>query len=343
MVRKNLKWIVLLLLLVFIGTSLLPLISKFTGDGTDPSVSSGNPLPNITIPVFSADSAYKHTADIVAFGPRVTGTPTAARVRIWLIDQLKKYGADVIEQPFKAKTFDGKTLDAANIIARFNLNAPKRVLLSAHWDSRPFADQDTSRKNQPILGADDSGSSLGTLIELARHLQQTPLSNLGVDIIFFDAEDYGFASDKETREETWCLGSQHWARNPHVPGYAPKYGINIDMAGAQGARFTKEQYSLKYAAATVEKAWRVGRALGYDQYFVDALSRGPILDDHYFVNTIARIPTIDIINHPIDSYFGKYWHTHDDDMDIIDRSTLKATGQTVLGVLHYENAGAFDF
>ena len=182
------------------------------------------------------------------------------------------------------------------------------------------------------------------MLEIARQLQAHPLSNIGVDLILFDAEDYGDGSGKEGTDFTWCLGAQYWAKNPHVGGYSAKYGVNLDMMGARNARFTKEQFSVKFASPVVEKVWRVAHSLGYTSLFVDDYSRGPMLDDHYMVNSIARIPTIDIINHPTDRYFGAYWHTHsDDDMNDIDRETLRAVGQTLLNVLHYENAGAFAY
>jgi glutaminyl-peptide cyclotransferase len=129
----------------------------------------------------------------------------------------------------------------------------------------------------------------------------------------------------------------------HVAGYAPHYGINLDMAGARNARFTKETNSVKFASPVVEKVWRIGRSLGYTQLFVDEASRNQMIDDHLYVNTIAKIPTIDIINHPTDSFFGNYWHTHNDNMKIIDKETLRGTGQTLLSVLHYENASAFAY
>jgi glutaminyl-peptide cyclotransferase len=348
MIRNNMKWIVGILLLAFVLSGLVPVCSKImNGESSSNSITSTEtgekPLPDIVIPKLSSDTAYLFTDKIVSFGPRVTGTPTAARVRVWIVDQLKKYGAEVIEQTFKAKTFNGKTLDATNIIARINPNLPNRIVLSAHWDARPFAEEDTVKKDQAILGADDSGSAVGLLIEIARQLQQTPLSKIGVDIVLFDAEDYGDSSGKENTEKTWALGSQYWAANLHVPNYKPKYGINLDMVGAKNARFPKEGNSLKYAPAAVEKIWRVGRSLGYTQLFVDETSRGPVTDDHFFVNTIAKIPMADIINMPADRFFGAYHHTHNDNMSIIDKETLKGTGQTVLSLLHYENAGAFPY
>lgn len=343
MIRNNMKWIVGILLLAFVLSGIIPVCSNGDNNSNVVTTTGEKPLPDIVIPKFNADSAYAYTDKIVSFGPRVTGTPTAARVRVWVIDQFKKYGADVIEQPFKAKVYTGKTLDATNIIARFNPTALNRIVLSAHWDARPFAEEDSTRKNEPILGADDSGSAVGTLIEIARQLQQGPLSKMGVDIVLFDAEDYGDATGNDKTGTTWGLGSQYWAAHLHVPGYTAKYGINLDMIGSRNARFPKEEHSVKFASPVVEKVWRVGRALGYTQLFVDEPSRGPVTDDHFYVNTIARIPMIDIINMPTDGFFGKYHHTHNDNMSIIDRESLKGTGQTVLSVLHYENAGAFAY
>ena len=99
---------------------------------------------------------------------------------------------------------------------------------------------------------------------------------------------------------------------------------------------------MKFAAPVVEKVWRVAREkYGYVNLFVDTPSKGPMIDDHLFINDLAKIPTIDIINHPSDTYFAKYWHTHNDDMSVIDKETLRAVGQTVLAVLHFENTGAF--
>ncbi len=341
MIRNNMKWIVGILLAAFVGTALMPLVCKSDTPSSN-TISAVKALPELTIPKFNADSAYVFTDKIVSFGPRVTGSAAAMKVKTWVIAQFKKYGADIIEQPFKAKTYDGKTLDATNIIARTNLGATNRIVLSAHWDARPFADEDTVRKQEPILGADDSGSAMGVLIEIVRQLQAAPLSNLGVDIVLFDAEDYGDASGNDRTGTTWALGSQYWSAHLHVAGYAPQYGINLDMIGARGARFTKEEYSVRFASAAVEKIWRVGRSLGYTQLFEDVPFGGPVTDDHFFVNTIAKIPMVDIINHPVDRYFGAYHHTHNDNMSLIDKESLKGTGQTVLSLLHYENAGAFN-
>jgi glutaminyl-peptide cyclotransferase len=341
MIRNNAKWIIFTLLLVFVGSALIPVFSKFFGD--DPSVSGGStvemkPLPDITIPKFNADTAYLLTEKLVSYGPRVTSTEGAAKVKKWIVEGFKKAGADVIEQNFKDKTYDGKPLNCTNIIARYNLQATKRIVLSAHWDSRQVADQDSTKPKEPIVGADDSGSAIAMLMEIGHQLQAQPLSNVGVDIVLFDAEDMG----EKNSENGWCIGSKYWSANPHTPNYVASYGILLDMAGAKGARFTKEMISQKFAPSVVEKVWRVARQkYGYDHLFVEETSRGPLTDDHVYVNQIAKIPMIDIINHPVNSFFGEYWHTHHDDMSVIDKETMRAVGQTLLGVLHYEQVGAF--
>jgi glutaminyl-peptide cyclotransferase len=355
MIRKNAKWFVYLIVLAFA----VPFLMDAFKGCKDPVEPTGvkDTLPKIDIPSFSADSAYAFTEKIVGMSPRIVGTEGAKKVKTYLVEQFKKYGADVVEQPFTVKTFDGKTHAATNIIARINMQATKRILLSAHWDSRPFADSreetDPAHRNKPILGADDSGSAVAMLIEMARQLQAKPLSNIGVDIVLFDAEDYGDTT-KPTRQltqaegdaqnKTWALGSQYWGATPHVAGYTAAYGINLDMAGSQNARFTKEQNSQKYASGVVEKVWGVANHLGFGSYFVDASSPFEALDDHLYVNQLAKIPTIDIINMSAETNsFGKYWHTHNDNMSVIDKSTLKAVGQTVLSVLHYEEAKAFAY
>jgi glutaminyl-peptide cyclotransferase len=350
MIRKNAKWFVYLIILAFAVPFLLR-----TFDGCPPPPPppvEQKPLPNIAIPSFSADSAYAFTEKIVGMSPRIVGTEGAKNVKTYIIAQFKKYGADIVEQPFSVKTFDGKTHAATNIIARCNMQATKRVLLSAHWDSRPFADSreetDPAHRNKPILGADDSGSAVAMLIEMARQLQATPLNNVGVDIVLFDAEDYGDTTKVMTQEQadaqtpTWALGSQHWSSTPHIAGYKAAYGINLDMAGAANARFPKDLYSVNHASSAVEKVWRVGRFHGFGNYFLDETANSEITDDHVYVNKLAKIPMIDIINRSENGGFGKYWHTHNDNMSAIDKSTLKAVGQTVLSVLHYENVNAFD-
>ena len=294
-----------------------------------------------SVPSFNRDSAYSFVERQVAFGPRVPNSAEHRACRDWLADQLRSFGAEVKIQDFEANAYTGERLQGSNIIGQFNPTAGKRIILGAHWDSRPFADSPLSaeRKDEPILGADDGASGVGVLLEVARQLKESPIQ-MGVDIVFFDAEDYG--ETEANNPESWALGAQHWANNTGYRDSPPQYGILLDMVGSKGARFAREQYSVYFAGSIVDKVWALAQNMGYGNYFVNA-DGGGITDDHYFVNTVAKIPMIDIINRPIETQtgFGAYWHTHDDNMDIIDKRTLKAVGQVVLAVLYRENAGNF--
>lgn len=306
------------------------------------------PVLTVKSPAFNADSAYFFIAKQVGFGPRVPNSAAHRQCGDYLISTLKQYGADVTVQEFVAQAYNGTRLQSRNLVGSFFPEAPKRILLAAHWDTRHVADQDTARQNQPIDGANDGASGVGVLLEIARMLQaDSAKPGVGVDIIFFDSEDYGEpenarAEDSPKQNENqiyWCLGSQYWAKNKHKPGYSAYYGILLDMVGAKGSTFAKEGASVQYAGSIVNRVWNIAQALGYGGLFVEQNSPS-IIDDHIFVNRDAKIPMIDIIDHETtgQDYFGPYWHTHRDDMDIIDKPTLKAVGQTVVQTLYEEGA-----
>jgi Zn-dependent M28 family amino/carboxypeptidase len=291
-------------------------------------------------PVFNADTAYYFIEKQVAFGPRVPNTEAHRRCGDFLTATLKRYGFQTIEQYFDAVAYNGTILKSRNIIGSFNPEARKRILLMAHWDTRPFADQDKERSNEPILGANDGGSGVGVLLEVARILatDSLRLEQIGIDIIFFDSEDYGQPEDDQRiafKPDSWCLGSQYWAKNKHVPNYSAFYGILLDMVGAKGARFYQEGNSMEFAPSIVKKVWDTAHQIGFGSYFIYQRT-GPITDDHLYVNQLAGIPSIDIIQYSPNSGFGDFWHTHNDTMEVIDPNTLKAVGQTLLQVLFNE-------
>ena len=235
-------------------------------------------------------------------------------------------------------TYDRKNHTLKNIIASFSHKKNNRIALFAHWDSRHIADHDTKNQSSPILGANDGGSGVGVLLELAR-LFSNRNPNIGVDIILFDAEDYGQPEDSKfpIMQDSWCLGSQYWSKNPHKPNYFAQYGILLDMVGAKNSTFRHEQISSYFAPNILQKVWRKASQLGFRKYFVYEDAR-QIIDDHYYVNTITGIPTIDIIEYDpaTESNFNKHWHTHKDNMDNIDKNTLHAVGQTLLEVIYNE-------
>ncbi|KUG08237.1 M28 family peptidase [Solirubrum puertoriconensis] len=299
-------------------------------------------------PVFSADSAYQYTAKQVSFGPRVPNSKAHTQTGDWIVSEFKKMGLQVQEQPFTTMAFDGVMLRSRNIIARFNPTAARRVALFAHWDTRPFADKDKQTPNVPFDGANDGASGVAVAMEIARQLAAQPDTlqpSVGVDIILFDAEDYGHDTSTQGNKEnklagqgleSWCLGSQYWAKNKVPANYKAEYGILLDMVGAKGARFSREEISRQNANEVIGKVWNVAGRLGYSDYFIAQDSPG-ITDDHVFTNQ-AGVRTIDIIDHvPFgEEYFPPYHHTTQDNMSIIDRSTLKAVGQTVLTTLYQE-------
>lgn len=304
-----------------------------------------NSKKTATVPSFHRDSAYHFIEKQVSFGPRVPNTDPHKVCGRYLADKLRDYGAQVIEQEFVEQAYDGSRLNLKNIIGIYNPKAKKRILLAAHWDSRPFADKDVEGRYEPIDGANDGASGVGVLLEIARILNLNDKPKIGVDIIFFDGEDYGEHEDVENPplknglvKIWWCLGSQYWAKNPHVPKYSAYYGILLDMVGGRNATFYKEGGSMQFAPKVVKNVWNTARSLGYSNYFVSTNSPG-IMDDHIFINRDAKIPMIDIVEYNPGSpsyYFGDFHHTRRDNMSIIDRQTLQAVGETVLYTIYNE-------
>ena len=304
------------------------------------------PRKTVAIPQFNADSAYQFVAKQTQFGPRVPETQAHADCAGWLTEKLSDFADTVIVQDFRTRLFNGNGIDGKNIVAVFHPEAKKRIVLCAHWDSRPFADHDADESNmrKPIDGANDGASGVGVLLECARQFRLQPLpENLGVDIVLFDLEDYGpHQEDAEKfyddRVNYWALGSQHWSKTPHVYGYKAYYGILLDMVGGSNPNFPKEYYSQGYAAWVSNKVWRKAYDLGYRPYFTNEMG-AMVSDDHIPMNQIAGIPTIDIIDlQPSSSNgcFPEVWHTINDNLEHIDKTTLGMVGDLLLHVVYEE-------
>jgi glutaminyl-peptide cyclotransferase len=298
----------------------------------------------VAVPDFNADSAYVFVQKQVAFGPRVPNTKAHDLCGAYLVSTMKKYCPTVYEQKGTVKAYNGAILNFRNIITAINPMAANRILLIAHWDARPYADQDPDPKNhiKPIDAANDGASGVGVLMELARAIARDTAHHppVGVDLFFCDAEDYGPPQDVRTGEDTepwWGLGSQYWAKNPHKADYFAKYGILLDMVGAKGATFLQEGISMSYAPDVVKNVWNLAQQAGYGNYFISEPGL-MITDDHVYINKYRNIPTIDIIHldKTGNTGFYPYWHTMKDNMDGIDKNTLKAVGQTLLTVIYNE-------
>lgn len=323
---------------------LLPVMILLVGCGGPSGEKTADKKPAtlaLNIPDFHADSAFAFVRAQTDFGPRVPNSKAHKACAQYLTETLRRFSSDVEVQSGMVTAYDGTKLDFYNIIASFGPEGNNRVLLGAHWDSRPYADHDPDPANAytPIDGANDGASGVGVLLEIARQLSQaTP--PIGVDIILFDAEDYGpheSTQDEQQEGDPWGLGSQYWAQNPHIPGYFAKYGILLDMVGAADATFYMEGVSMDHAPDVVKKVWDAGNQIGYSSYFLYQRG-GYIIDDHYYVIRDRHIPMIDIIHLDPKTPTGmyKYWHTVEDNIDKISPATLKAVGQTVLTVIYSE-------
>ena len=318
----------------------LVVLTIFSCDNKQNSKPAAQPAPQVkqvVIPDFNADSAYNYVAKQLEFGPRVPGSEAHKQCAEWFIDFFNDKADTVYVQNFRTRLYNGNGIDGKNIIAAFNPEAKKRILLAAHWDSRPFADHDPDEKNwnTPIDGANDGASGVGVLMEIARLMKETP-TNVGVDIILFDLEDYGapYYLNLMTNDD-WALGSQYWSKNPHIYNYRAYFGILLDMVGAPNAKFPKEYYSQQFAPALSNDVWRIAREIGYSDYFTNELGH-PINDDHIYVNVHARIPMIDIIHleNNSESSFYPYWHTVKDNIEQIDPKTLGMVGDVVVNVIY---------
>jgi len=323
------------LLILFIGIAFWAITSN--KNSTESKKDSKGPFQKLSND-FNVDSAYLYTKNQVDFGPRIPGTEAHEKCAQYLLNKLKKFGLSSFFQEGSVKAYTGTTFSLKNIIGSFHPEIPTRILLTAHWDTRPFSDQenDPQLAKKPFEGANDASSGVGILLELAREISiKNP--NIGVDIIFWDIEDYGAKHDSVAGEPTWCLGSRYWAAHPPVKGYNPLYNINLDMVGGEGAVFYEEGVSLRNDKKTVKQIWETGLNLGYSQYFIPTELSDEIIDDHVVVNNFANIPAIDIID--LDSSgtgFYKYWHKQGDNLSHLDKGAMKAVGQTILENLYQE-------
>lgn len=311
-------------------------------------------------PAFSADSAYAYIERQMAFGPRVPNSAAHTQCAVWLIEQLRAFGAEVELQKGFMPDYRGNNQQIYNIIGHFkpsnkaeglNARSAQTILLGAHYDCRPWCDEepDYADRFYNVPGANDGASGVGVLLEVARQLglrmdtTRNPLST-PVDIIFFDVEDMGsprFYTGPE-REDTWCLGSQLWATNyanktnsqQPIANVQYQFGIVLDMVGAPDAAFPREMYSTNYASNYQQRIWSAAQKLGYGAMFTNQQSY-PITDDHYYINRIAGIPCVDIIHYDIrnNTGFPWWWHTRQDNMDNISKSTLQAVGEVVMSLL----------
>lgn len=289
---------------------------------------------NNPVPSFNVDSAYAYVQDQVALGPRNPGSEGHQKTKEYLVEKLKQFAGEryVFTQNFTHRSYQGDTLKMSNIIAAFNPRSSDRIMLCAHWDTRPRADRDKTNPDSPIIGADDGASGVAVLLEMARifHENQPPI---GVDIVLFDGEDYG----KEGDTSQYFLGSRFWSNYPPVKNYNPRFAILLDMVGGKNAQFLKEGYSQQFAPGLMRELWAIADQKGHGSIFIDG-EGAYISDDHVVINRVRNIPAVDIIHHYVGQKgqveFPPYWHTRNDDLDIIRKEPINAVGEVLTELIY---------
>lgn len=285
---------------------------------------------------FNADSAYAFTERQVAFGPRVPGTEAHRKCTEWLTATLGQWADTVWVSGTDATTWNGDRVPVRNVFAQFKPEATSRVLLMAHYDTRPWADSDpdAEARKHPFDGANDGASGVGVLLEVARNLA-AKAPQIGVDILLTDVEDYGQTDGGD--ENSWCIGAQQFAASlPYSLQNMPYMGILLDMVGGRDAVFKPEYMSSRYASGATAKVWTMASALGLADRFPNSAG-GAVNDDHIPLIK-AGIPVTDIIenSHPATGSFNPTWHTRQDNMQNIDRTTLSTVGRVVTNLIYNE-------
>jgi len=273
-------------------------------------------------PVFDGQQAYQFLSAQCGFGPRNPGSPGHHKALEFLKSELEKCSNLVKLQSFSATDpVTREKLELTNLQVTFYPQAQRRILLCAHWDTRPWADRDpdSTKHSTPIMGANDGASGVAILLQLARIISQSQ-PKFGVDMVFFDGEDMG----TEAHPQDFCQGSQFFAQNSG--DYRPQAAILLDMVGDSSLKIYKEEYSSKYAPGSVELVWGRAKQLKLG-CFVDSVGYA-VWDDH--VPLLQKgIPCADIID-----FTYPYWHTMQDTPDKCSAASLEKVGRLLVSILY---------
>ena len=278
--------------------------------------------------IFDGDRAYKHLLDQCELGPRNPGSMGHLATRKYIVDTVKNLADTVLMQDFLYEVY-GKdsSQNGTNIIARYNVSSSTQVLIGAHWDTRPWADRDKDAVNndRPIIGANDGASGVAVLLELARLLKSSS-PPIGINLVFFDAEDSGASGVNET----YCKGSIYFSKN--LPNRGIKEGIILDMVGDKQLSLPIERNSLRFHGRLVRQLWDRAKDMNLDAFKGVV---GPALyDDHIPLNQYAGIPTIDIIDFNYPNSFTNYWHTMNDIPENCSGQSLEQVGKLMVDYIY---------
>jgi hypothetical protein len=263
-----------------------------------------------------------------AFGPRYPGSEAHDSCFAYLVSTLRSYAPVVEVDTFR---YDSpilkKQVRLMNVVARFRPELKQRVLLAAHWETRPWADRDpvVAKRQLPIMGANDGASGVAVILELARVLRHGhDQPTVGVDLALFDGEDLGTDADPSG----FFRGSNRYVewKSEETP---PIFVVVVDMVGSKTMVLHWEGNSRKNASNIVDLVWEEARSLGVRNFRSDV--KHTVFDDHIpFLN--AGIPAIDLID-----FDYPYWHTTHDTVDKCSAESLEAVGRVLLSVITKPN------
>jgi glutaminyl-peptide cyclotransferase len=272
------------------------------------------------IPVFNGDAAFTHLVAQCDFGPRNPGSVGHQKALDYFLNVLTTLADTVSTQSFtEIMPRSKQKVEMHNIIAQFNPKAKKQIMISAHWDTRPWGDRSLSimRKDQPILGANDGASGVAILLELAKVLHDNP-QKIGVNLVLFDAEDFGSSGDSWS----YCKGSQYFAKN--LPITLPEYAINLDMVGDANLEIYIERISYKQNPSLVLDLWGLAEELKLSGF--KKMAKYSIFDDHVPLYELAGIPAVDIIDFDYPDEKTNYHHTYNDIVENCSPESLRQVG-----------------
>jgi hypothetical protein len=276
---------------------------------------------------FSGERAFAHLEAICDLGPRPSGSEAMREQRRLLADHFRQLGADVRGQAFQIRDrHTGEPVHIENLIISWHAERSDRVLLGAHYDTRPFPDRDPLDPKGTFVGANDGASGVALLMELGRFLPD--LEGPGVDVVLFDAEEYVIGP-----RDPYFLGSSFFARQYAAArrrGEGPSYraGVIVDMVADRDLELWQERKSLSWpdTRPIVESIWATAARLGVRQFV--AHPRHEVEDDHVPLRMIGKIPTCDIIDFDYPA-----WHTTRDVPAQCSAESLAAVGEVLLAWL----------
>jgi hypothetical protein len=280
------------------------------------------------VPRFDEDHAFSYLVAQCDFGPRNPGSDGYYACLDYLITELDQSANEIILQDFSYQEQRyNKRYNLENIVARYNPDSEFQTIISAHWDTRPWADQEDLRqdRDQPIIGANDGASGVAILLELAKIMGENP-PPIGVNLVFFDGEDLGVPGENST----YCQGSRFFAKNLPIP--RPNEAINLDMVGDKQLVLPIERYSLEYHPKLVRHLWDRAKDMGLDA-FIGRVDYA-IYDDHIPLNEIAGIPSIDLIDFKYPNSYANFWHTMNDIPENCSEESLGQVGALMVDYIY---------